>query len=156
MPGHLIRRLHQISTSIFAEEMAQAGFDITPVQYAALSALSVHPGIDQNTLAGLVAHDRATMGGVVDRLERRGYVQREVSPVDRRARVLRLTDKGLTLMFAVAPAVRRVQDAILSPLDAESSAMLLTLINKVTDAGNERARAPLRLPGDKDAGARET
>lgn len=35
MPGHLARRLHQISVAIFAEHMRRAGFDLTPVQFAA-------------------------------------------------------------------------------------------------------------------------
>ena len=39
MPGHLIRRAHQLSTAIFAEECAE--FDLTPVQYAALEAIEV-------------------------------------------------------------------------------------------------------------------
>jgi len=145
MPGHLIRRLHQISTSIFAEEMAQAGFDLTPVQFAALSALSTNPGIEQNTLAGLVANDRATMAGVIERLERRGYLQREVSQTDRRARVLSITEKGRALIATVAPAVRRVQAALLAPLSEDEQRTLVALVSKAAAAGNERARAPLRL-----------
>lgn len=146
MPGHLIRRLHQISSSIFAEEMAHAGFDLTPVQYAALIALAFHPDVDQNTLAGLIAHDRATLGGVVERLEKRGYLRREISRVDRRARALHLTEKGHALVKTVLPAVRRVQEEILAPLTPDERDTFLALIAKVTDAGNERARAPLRLP----------
>ena len=34
MPGHLIRRLHQLSTQCFANRMRAAGFDVTPVQFA--------------------------------------------------------------------------------------------------------------------------
>lgn len=146
MPGHLIRRLHQISTSIFAEEMAHSGFDLTPVQYAALSALAGHPDVDQNTLAGLIAHDRATLGGVVERLERRGYLRREVSRVDRRARALSLTEKGRALVTTVLPAVRRAQEDILAPLTPAERATFLALMDKATAAGNKRARAPLRLP----------
>ena len=36
MPGHLIRRLNQISVAMFMDRMAQAGLNMTPVQYAAL------------------------------------------------------------------------------------------------------------------------
>ena len=65
LPGHLIRRLHQISVSTFTAETAAEGFDLTQVQYAALFTLRGHPGIDQATLAGLIAYDRVTIGGVV-------------------------------------------------------------------------------------------
>ena len=41
-PGHLIRRLQQIAVAIFMDE--SKAFDITPVQYAALLAIDLHPG----------------------------------------------------------------------------------------------------------------
>ena len=37
--GHLIRRLNQISTSVFQAGMKEAGQDLTPVQFAALNAI---------------------------------------------------------------------------------------------------------------------
>lgn len=44
--------------------------------------------------AAAISFDRATIGGVVDRLEQKGLLEREVSPDDRRARLLRLTGAG--------------------------------------------------------------
>jgi DNA-binding MarR family transcriptional regulator len=69
MPGHLIRRLHQMSVAVFAEKIAAAGADITPVQYGALCAVRAYPGLDQATVASMIAYDRVTIGGVLDRLE---------------------------------------------------------------------------------------
>lgn len=37
MPGHLIRRYHQASVAIFHARVAELGYDLTPVQYAALA-----------------------------------------------------------------------------------------------------------------------
>ena len=82
LPGHLIRRLHQISVSAFAGEANAAGLDLTPVQFAALSMLNDHPDIDQATLAGLIAYDRVTLGGVVNRLAARGLIERKISATD--------------------------------------------------------------------------
>src|SRR5262245_44514998 len=62
-PGHLIRRLQQIAVAIFMEE-AKA-FDITPVQYAALLAIDLHPGIDQTTLVNTIAFDNSTIGDLL-------------------------------------------------------------------------------------------
>ena len=41
-PGHLIRRLQQIAVALFMAETKE--FDITPIQYAALLAVRLHPG----------------------------------------------------------------------------------------------------------------
>ncbi len=40
MPGHLIRRLHQVSTQVFTRHLQEAGFDLTPVQFAAMDAIT--------------------------------------------------------------------------------------------------------------------
>ncbi|MCC0027906.1 MAG: MarR family transcriptional regulator [Zhengella sp.] len=144
MPGYLVRRLHQIAVAVFAEDMAGNGHDITPVQFAALNALNHRPGIDQATLAGLIAYDRVTIGGVVDRLVNKGLVIRSVNPSDRRARCLRLAPAGEKLLDEVEPLVLRVQDRILCSLDEDERAMLVTLLKKAARNGNELSRAPMR------------
>ena len=73
-PGYAIRRLHQISVGIFLQEAGELG--VTPVQYAALQVVGNQPGIDQRTLARSIALDTSTTGGVVDRLEARGWLER--------------------------------------------------------------------------------
>ncbi len=144
MPGHLIRRSQQIAVAVFMEEVAAAGFDLTPVQFAALATTGANPGLDQATLAGLIAYDRSTIGGVVDRLVQKGYLERAVSDRDRRARTLCLTEAGRTLLDAVRPIVRGVQESILADLDSEERRTFVALLRKVTDGANDRSRAPLR------------
>jgi DNA-binding MarR family transcriptional regulator len=144
MPGHLIRRLHQISVSVFSEQMKLAGIDLTPVQFAALSAIDAHPDIDQATLAGLIAYDRVTIGGVVDRLEAKGLVTRRISQQDRRARSVRLTEIGAQTLTIARPLVLAFQDDILTGLTPDERAQLMALIRKTTAAGNAQSRAPLQ------------
>lgn len=114
MPGHLIRRVHQISTAIFAEECAAAG--LTSVQYAALTAIRENPDVDATRLSSLVAFDRSTLGNVLERLEAKGWVVRHPSPHDKRIKLLRLSPKGSQVLGGVEPAVRRVQQRLLEPL----------------------------------------
>ncbi|MEP0943320.1 MAG: MarR family transcriptional regulator [Rhizobiaceae bacterium] len=144
MPGHLIRRLNQISASIFADHMARADYDFTPVQFAALSTILENPGLDQATLAGLIAYDRATMGGVIDRLEAKQLLTRSISLTDRRARQLYLTDKGRQTLAALEPLVSALQGEILQGLDDGEKEQLLGLLEKATNAGNQLSRAPLQ------------
>src|SRR6266566_505356 len=90
-PGHLARRFQQIAVAVFHAEVEEAGYDLTPVQYAALATIRAHPGIDQATLAGLIAYDRTTITGVVDRLMQKGLLVRKASRTDRRAHALQIT-----------------------------------------------------------------
>jgi MarR family transcriptional regulator, temperature-dependent positive regulator of motility len=144
LPGHLIRRLHQISVAAFTAETAAGGFDLTPVQYAALFALRGSPGADQATLAGRIAHDRVTIGGVIARLEARGYLERAVSASDRRAKAVRLTGKGMALLDSISETVLSAQRVMLQGLSADERDTLMRLLRKATDAGNEISRAPLQ------------
>ncbi|MGH1354568.1 MAG: MarR family winged helix-turn-helix transcriptional regulator [Thalassovita sp.] len=132
MPGHLIRRAHQASTALFHEHMTREGVDITPFQFAALSAIKLNPGVDQATIAAWVACDRATMGGVVDRLVEKKFVLRTVSPKDRRARVLTLTDSGAEVLIHIEQVAAKVQDEITHGLNEDERQTLVALLQKVS------------------------
>jgi len=137
MPGHLIRRLNQISTNVFSRHMQQTGFDLTPVQFAAMDAIAACPGIDQAGVASSIAYDRATIGGVIDRLEQKGYVSRTVSSQDRRAREVRLTAQGLDVFTEILPLVRALQQEILPGLDQAERASFMQLARKaITNASD--------------------
>ncbi|ADZ70234.1 MarR family winged helix-turn-helix transcriptional regulator [Polymorphum gilvum] len=144
MPGHLVRRFQQIAVAIFHAEVGKTGFDLTPVQYAALARISTNPGIDQATLAGLIAYDRTTITGVVDRLVHKGWLTRTVSGRDRRARVLRITEEGLDVLRRIQPAVEEAQRIMLGGLTEAEAKDLLRLLHKATAAANDLSRAPLR------------
>lgn len=130
MAGHLIRRLHQVSTQVFTRRIQDAGFDLTPVQFAAMDAITSFPGIDQAGIAHKIGYDRATIGGVIDRLEQKGYVTRNVSRNDRRAREVWPTDAGVETYGASLPVVDAAQDEILGGLSAPERAQFLELAAK--------------------------
>lgn len=133
MAGHLIRRLNQISGAVFARRMQEAGHDLTSVQFAAMDALASHPGIDQAGVAARIAYDRATIGGVIDRLEVKGLVARTVSQKDRRAREVRLTAEGTRVFAEILPVVRDLQSEILSGLSGEERQAFLALARKAVE-----------------------
>jgi DNA-binding MarR family transcriptional regulator len=131
MAGHLIRRLNQHSTQVFAARMQAAGIDLTPVQFAAMDAIASTPGLDQAGVAAAIAYDKATIGGVIDRLEQKGYIARSVSKHDRRSREVRLTAAGQALFKQALPFVAALQDDILPGLTAAERTMFIGLARKV-------------------------
>ena len=142
MPGHLIRRCHQISVALFLEECA--AFDITPQQYAVLSALAANDGVDQITLAGLAAFNRTTAGEVIDRMEQGGLVKRQDNESDRRVKNIFITGAGLRRLDEVKDAVERVQRRLLQPLEPKDRARFIELLTRIANENNELSRAPLR------------
>ncbi len=131
MAGHLIRRLHQQSTYIFVQRTQAVGYDLTPVQFAALDAIQTHPGKDQAGIAEIIGYDRATIGGVITRLETKGWISRVVSARDRRGRELSLTAKGKRVLLALQPVVEDLQKDILEPLSAHERESFIQLARQV-------------------------
>lgn len=142
MPGHLIRRAQQISTALFTEECAK--YDLTSVQYAALHAIDLHPGIDATRLSALIAFDRSTIGDVLDRMEQKGWIVRRPASGDRRAKAVDLSDSGRALLRAVEPAVQRVQQRILAPLRPADRERLIALLQQLAATHNDITPAPQR------------
>ncbi len=141
MAGHLIRRLHQQSTYLFAQRTQAAGIDLTPVQYAALEAINSRPATDQARVAEIIGYDRATIGGVIDRLEKKGWISRVVSDRDRRARELTLTGDGQQVLSALQPIVQAVQQDILHPLSDAERDCFVNLARKVVWQGDDASDA---------------
>lgn len=150
-PGHLARRFQQIAVAVFHAEVEETGHDLTPVQYAALTAIKKHSGLDQVTLAALIAYDRTTITGVVDRLVQKGLVVRRANDRDRRVRELLITDEGQNILRGIEPAVQSAQRIMLRGLTTGEANEFLRLLRKAIAAGNELSRAPLREASTKIA-----
>ena len=142
-PGHLLRRAQQISVSIFYDEM---GSELTPVQYAILSRLAEHPGIDQVSLAGLAAIDTSTGATVCARLEEKGLLERRVLPHNRRQRALSITKAGQALLDQLVPGAQRLRQRLLDPLSEDEQHVFMALLAKLVHENNDQSRAPLAVP----------
>jgi DNA-binding MarR family transcriptional regulator len=142
-PGHLIRRLQQIATTVFLEETA--AFDTTPVQYGALAAIRAHPGIDQLRVAQAIGFDRNTISGVVERLEIKGLVSRKTG-TDRRTKLLYLTAEGEALLDEMYEGTERAQERMLTGLTKAERKQFVDMLKRVVDANNEVSRVPVSVP----------
>lgn len=138
LPGHDIRRLHQIAVALFMQETES--FGITPVQFAALQAVHNVPGTDQRTLARTIGFDTSTIAGVIDRLEARGLTLRSASAQDRRVRLLTLTEAGQQLLADVTPSMLRAQERILAPLPEQERGAFMRMLGILIASRNESDR----------------
>lgn len=133
MPGHLIRRAHQLAVAEFME--ANRAHDVTPVQYALLAALAQSPDdVDQVTLAQRAALDTSTAASTLDRMEAKGWIERRADPGDKRRRVLHITRAGAKFFKSVSVSVAQAQKAILAPLTAAEQKTLGALLTKLCAA----------------------
>jgi len=142
-PGFLIRRLHQIHLSMFAEECAP--FNVTPVQYSILTAVADRPGLEQTALAQEVGIDRATLANVVARLAGRGLLRRSQGKQDRRLKHVLPTAAGKRLLERMEEPARRAHERTIDALQPRDRALFLKALTHLVGAGNDHGRAPFRI-----------
>lgn len=136
MPGHFIRRAQQISSAYFAEELSDS--ELTSVQMVALAVIADNPGIDATRLSEIIDFDRATIGGVVDRLERKGLIQRVVNKQDKRSKAMHATAAGKALLEVNMWRVERVQERLLAALTPAERDLFLRLIRTIVAGSDVR------------------
>ena len=129
-PGYLIRRAHQTSMAIFADELGS--FEVTALQFAIMQALVDQPGADQITVAQRVALDAATSGSVIMRLEERGWLRREASPTDKRRKLLWLTAEGEKAAMDMKKPAKKVQQRLLDSLSEAERVQFVALLKRIS------------------------
>ena len=93
--GFLLSKAYQRSWAIMREEIEP--YELTPPQFGLLAFLWRQDGLTQTELSEKGQIDRTTVGGLVDRLEKIGLVERRQHPQDRRAYKIHLTERGSQL-----------------------------------------------------------
>ncbi len=106
-------------------------YGITAKQWALLAFLWKEDGLSQAELADRMESDRATIGGMVDRLEKAGMLGREPCPGDRRAHLLYLSPRGCELEGELSGVVIRVRERLFRGFSAEEYGELCRLLDKL-------------------------
>jgi len=107
------------------------GFGISPPQYGTLILIEANPGISQSAIASALRLDRSTLVQIIDRLEARGYVVREVSAHDRRSHALKLTEAGRAAMAELKRLVGAHEDRMTRSLSEEERTTLIALLARI-------------------------
>lgn len=109
--GHELTRAVLTTADVFLRE-GQRLFrphGITAAQYNVLSVLAAAgEGISQRELGDVLVVDRSNVTGLVDRMEKAGWVRRTDDPADRRVYRVTLTLAGRRLWEKIAPAYEAV------------------------------------------------
>ena len=93
---HLLHRASQRASEIFAQETRD--FDLTARQYAVITTVAQHEGLSQTDLVRITGIDRSTLADVVQRLLKRGVIQRERTMQDGRTYAVSLSQEGRELL----------------------------------------------------------
>jgi MarR family transcriptional regulator, organic hydroperoxide resistance regulator len=110
-----------------------AGLDLTASEINVLANLATGHPLTVGALAAATATRPTTLTSVLDRLDRRGYVAREVDPADRRSFLVSLTGTGQQAAAAVSGAVRDLESAALAGVSAAERAGFFAVIRALSE-----------------------
>jgi DNA-binding MarR family transcriptional regulator len=106
---------------------------LTPPQYSILGLLWERDGRPLGELASACCCSPSTITGIVDTLEKKGLVARELNPDDRRSFLVKLTEQGEAMQEAT-PDPGKIFDGCCPSIEAEEFKQLSTLLSKLNDA----------------------
>lgn len=101
--GYRMKRAFNVVQSDLARVLKP--FGLRMVTYSALAIIADSSGLRQSELARALDMERPNLVAIVDQLERKGWLQRNRVPSDRRAHALVLTDVGADLVRRASEAV---------------------------------------------------
>lgn len=114
--GFLVHDVSRMRRTLFDQRLKD--LNITRAQWSALAALSrcETEGSIQADLARELEVGKVTIGGLIDRLETSGIVERRGDPSDRRTRRVYITDKGFEIIEEMQSIGRELNSVIMRGL----------------------------------------
>ena len=121
---------------------AIAPLGITPDQYVVLWVLNSRGGRTQREIHERIHSDGNTVGAVLRRMERKGWVRRNPDADDRRARRVRITPAGQAMRRRVFAVARRFHRKALASFGAAERDALFDSLYRLYRSLEENGRTP--------------
>ena len=140
----LIRLLFTADTVWNLSRTFFARWMLSPSQFNVINLLHDLPdGLSQTDLGRQLLMHRSNLTGLVDKLERRGLVERRAAPDDRRAYRVALTSSGTKLVDEILPHYYRGAELALGGLSPGRASRLARELDEICARAG---RAALELP----------
>ena len=138
--GELARRRYQAAEKSFAT----LGLNHTEARLLTLLHQN-RGGATQDELGGKLTVDRTNAGRALQRLEQQGYILRRKDDTDKRANLVRLTDKGRRAVGEIGKLRRKIVQSFFGNLKEEEAGRVLELLKKAVAAGLEQVSTARKL-----------
>ncbi len=106
-------------------------FDLTPAQYGILNYLWENTVATPKELAQMLQVENSTMSGILDRLQKKGLIERHTDENDRRSVQVKMTDEGNLLKAAVLDTVAQLNSEVLDVIDEDKREIFLDCLRTI-------------------------
>jgi DNA-binding MarR family transcriptional regulator len=91
---------------------SESGVEVTPIQVMLLFFLQKNDGSSLTQISQGLMLENPTITGLIDRLEKSGYVKRSDHPNDRRVYLVHITEKGNKVANKALPIIKKLNEQI--------------------------------------------
>ena len=131
--GRVMRRVYE------HYESRLAPYSLTTPQYMVFMALYASDGITIGELGQRVALDGSTITGILDRMEKNGYVERRPNAGDRRSALVFLTDKARQIAPQIIPFADELDASIREGHTPEEMAVFERVLRELAETYHQKA-----------------
>jgi DNA-binding MarR family transcriptional regulator len=117
-------------------------YNIGSGQFTFLMALLHQDGIRQESLASRLNIDKGTTARAMKKLEESGYISRQVDPKDKRANIIYVTPKALTLKPVLIDISLQWTETITSGFTPQENEQVILLLQRMS----ENAFSLMKMP----------
>ena len=107
-------------------------FELTPVQYGVLKCIWEYDIHNPKEIAEHLYLENSTISGILERMEKKGLITREIDDNDRRYIRVCLTQKGRELEEPVNKVVDQVNDRVYGVFEEEEVEKLREFLRKIS------------------------
>jgi DNA-binding MarR family transcriptional regulator len=108
----LISKVYQKLIINLQKSFSESGIEVTPIQVMLLFFLQMNDDSSLTQISQGLMLENPTVTGLIDRLEKLGYVKRTDHPNDRRVYLVHLTEKGNKVANKALPIVKKLNEEI--------------------------------------------
>lgn len=128
--------LRELSTQLsLLNHRVGAHLDLKDADFDCLDLINRYGPLSPSTLARRAGLHPATMTGVLDRLERGGWIARDRDPADRRAVVVRAIRERNGEVFQLYSGMNGAMDDLCAGYDETELELLAEFLRRATEAG---------------------
>lgn len=127
--GYNARRAALTIIALFLRRMAP--FDLRPVDFSVLTVVAHNPGVTSRQICAALDILPPNLVGMVKALHKRGLIERQPHPTDRRAQGLHLTPAGQRLHAQAQKTATQLEQEATHTLTRGELQTLTTLLRKV-------------------------
>ena len=120
---------------------------LTVTQLRLLSQLNEQEGLSNAELAERLYVTRPSVSALLERLERGGFIRREVSPSDRRGICIWLEERGRQAVSSLREETQDYMARLMGGLDAAQLAQLQTSLEAFVASGRAQRTKDLQAEG---------